>query len=111
MILSRGNPPRENNGSTGERGVKKEKLKKLAKQYPGLKKKGYEVVSIAADNDRVTFENYAARLPWKDRYCDFEGFAGKDFRNYGVIGTPTFYVIDGQGMIQGRYARVEDIEM
>jgi hypothetical protein len=86
-------------------------MSKLAEQYPGLKKKGYEVVSIAADNDRVMFENYAARLPWKDRYCDFEGFAGRDFRNYGVMGTPTFYVIDGQGMIQGRYARVEDIEM
>ncbi|MDR1632017.1 MAG: thioredoxin family protein [Dysgonamonadaceae bacterium] len=85
-------------------------MTKLAEKYSELKKKGCEVVSISADHDKTMFENYSTKLPWKDKYCDFEGFAGKDFRNYGVMGTPTFYLIDSKGVIQGRYARVEDIE-
>ncbi|MDR2005361.1 MAG: thioredoxin family protein [Prevotella sp.] len=84
-------------------------LSKLAEKYPELKKKGYEIVSISADNDKSMFETYATKLPWKDKYCDFEGFAGKDFRNYGIIGTPTFYVLDAENIVQGRYARVEDL--
>jgi hypothetical protein len=84
-------------------------LGKLVTRYPELKKKGYEVVSVSADNDKGMFESYAATLPWKDKYCDFEGIAGKDFTNYGVIGTPTFYILDADGLVQGRYAQVEDI--
>ena len=84
-------------------------MSQLAEQYQELKKKGYEVVSVSADNDKGMFETYAAKLPWKDKYCDFEGFAGKDFINYGIIGTPTFYVLDARGVVLGRYAAVEDL--
>ena len=86
-------------------------MSKLAEKYTELKKRGYEVVSISADNDKTMFDIYAAKLPWKDKYCDFEGFAGKDFRNYGVMGTPTFYVLDAKNIVQGRHARVEDIDI
>jgi hypothetical protein len=84
-------------------------LGKLAEDYPEWQKKGYEVVSVSADSNKGMFESYAEKLPWKDKYCDFEGFAGKDFINYGVMATPTFYLLDDKGIVQGRYARVEDI--
>lgn len=80
----------------------------LKGNYPLLREKGYEVVSVAADTDAGIFSNTAGTFPWKARYCDFQGFAGKDFTSFGVIGTPTFYVIDEQGVLQGRYARLED---
>jgi predicted DCC family thiol-disulfide oxidoreductase YuxK len=80
----------------------------LKGNYPLLKEKGYEVVSVAADRDEQVFNNTSEGFPWKARYCDFEGFSGVDFKNFGVIGTPTFYVIDGQGVLQGRYARLYD---
>lgn len=86
-------------------------MAKLAGLYPELGKKGYEVVSISADTDKQTFEDTARYFPWKNKYCSLEGFAGKDFQNYGVIGTPCFYLIDGKGIIQGRYARVADMEL
>ncbi|MBF0651965.1 redoxin domain-containing protein [Dysgonomonas sp. GY75] len=86
-------------------------LQQLKGNYPLLREKGYEVVSISADKEEQIFRNTSAAFPWQARYCDFRGFSGTDFTNYGVMGTPTFYVIDGQGMIQGRYVRVEDIEM
>lgn len=39
------------------------------------------------------FDTYAAKLPWKSNYCDFKGFAGKIFLNYGIMGTPTFHML------------------
>lgn len=83
-------------------------MQSLKGNYPLLKAKGYEVVSVAADKDAVVFRNTAGTFPWKAKYCDFQGFAGRDFINYGVVGTPTFYVIDEKGVLQGRYARLFD---
>ena len=80
----------------------------LQANYSTLKEKGYEVVSIAADTDKDIFENTANNFPWLYKYCDLKGFQGDDFRNFGVIGTPTFYVVDENQTLQGRYARLVD---
>ena len=85
-------------------------MDKLIKLYPQLIQQGYEVVSISADLDIYIYENYARKMPWKHKYCDFRGFDGKDFLNYGIIGTPTFYQIDEEGIVRGRYVQVEDID-
>lgn len=86
-------------------------MSQLVELYPKLKKQGYEVLSFSADSDKEMFTNYAAKLPWADKYCDFEGFAGKDFLNYGIMGTPTFYILDANNTVQGRYARVKDMNL
>ncbi|GAB6009408.1 peroxiredoxin family protein [Dysgonomonas reticulitermitis] len=83
-------------------------IQQLKGNYPLLREKGYEVVSVAADKDKAVFMNTSGTFPWKDKYCDFQGFTGKDFIDYGVIGTPTFYVIDENGVLQGRYAKLAD---
>ncbi|MDL2243287.1 thioredoxin family protein [Bacteroidales bacterium OttesenSCG-928-J19] len=83
-------------------------MQQLKGNYRLLKEKGYEVISISADADMTIFENTAKQFPWQHKYCDGEGFEGVDFQNYGVIGTPTIYVIDKKGFIQGRYARLVD---
>ncbi|NDW08768.1 peroxiredoxin [Dysgonomonas sp. 520] len=82
-------------------------MQQLGNNYPILKEKGYEVISISADTDEQIFRNTAQTYPWQGKFCDFKGFKGDDFRSYGVIGTPTFYIIDN-GIIQGRYARLAD---
>ena len=84
-------------------------MQQLKDNYPLLKEKGYEVVSVSADVDKNIFENTAGSFPWKDKYCDLQGFQSPDFENFGIIGTPTFYVIEN-GIVQGRYARLEDME-
>ncbi|MDL2257500.1 thioredoxin family protein [Bacteroidales bacterium OttesenSCG-928-I14] len=83
-------------------------MQRLKGNYSLLKERGYEVVSVSADNDMQIFDDTAKSFPWKDKYCDGEGFEGDDFRSYGVMGTPTFYVIDKKGIVQGRYARLVD---
>ncbi len=85
-----------------------EQMNRLVSLYPQIKEKGYEVVSVSADADKATYQRVSQRYPWPYKYCDFEGFRGKDFVNYGVIGTPTLYLIEENGNIQGRYATVED---
>ena len=86
-------------------------LEHLIEDYPQLQKKGYEVVSISADTDLVNFQSFAESFPWQAKYCNGEGMAGKDFQNYGVIGTPTMYIIDEKGDIQKRAARLIDLDV
>lgn len=80
----------------------------LKGNYPLIKEKGYEVVSVAADTNTDVYRNTAETFPWEAKYCDLKGFDSPDFKNFGIIGTPTFYVIDGKGIVQGRYARLQD---
>ena len=86
-------------------------MNQLVGNYPVLKSKGYEVISIAADTDSTIYQNTSGNFPWSTKLCDFKSFAGENFMNYGVIGTPTFYVIDENGMIEGKYARMEDTKL
>lgn len=85
-------------------------MQQLKGNYPLLKEKGYEVVSVSADTDADVFRNTADAFPWKSKYCDFKGFDSPDFNNYGVIATPTFYVIK-DGVVQARYARLVDTDL
>ncbi|WP_280745579.1 MULTISPECIES: TlpA disulfide reductase family protein [unclassified Parabacteroides] len=80
----------------------------LAGNYKALTEKGYTIVSVSADTDEAIFHNTAESYPWQHKYCDGQGLGGADFHNYGVIGTPTFYVIGADGTIEGRYARLID---
>ena len=83
----------------------------LIGNYPVLESKGIKVISISSDNDKAIFENNAKRFPWKDKLCDFKGHEGENFKNYAVIGTPTIYMIDKNGMIQGKYASLAEMAL
>ncbi|KRB58437.1 peroxiredoxin [Flavobacterium sp. Root186] len=80
----------------------------LLGNYQELQKKGYEVVTAASDVDPDEYKKNAARFPWKNKNCDFRGSTGYNFSSFGVIGTPTIFVIDENGIITGRYARLAD---
>jgi len=89
----------------------KDELNWLAENYNEITTKGYRIVSIAADLSANNYFNTAAGLPWSkdDKLCDFKGFSGDNFRNYGVIGTPTIFELDENGIITGRYAQATEI--
>jgi peroxiredoxin len=80
----------------------------LKKYYSELQKKNVRIIAISADTDENVFEYHSKDFPWPDKLCDFKGFDGKNFRNYGVVATPTIYLVDKKGIITGRYARLED---
>lgn len=85
-------------------------MNKLAELYPNIINQGYEVISVSADSDKGRFEIYAEKLPWTKKYFDENGFAGKDFLNYSVVDTPTFYLLDENNIVQGRYVSIDDIK-
>jgi len=84
-------------------------LQNLIKKYSLLQDNKIHVISIAADTDKDVFADTASGLPWSDKLCDFKGFDGVNFKNYGVVGTPTFILIDQEGILRGRYARMSEI--
>ena len=67
------------------------------------------IISIAADADKYVFEDTASKLPWTDKFCDFKGFDGENFKNYGIVGTPTFVLTDKEGIVRGRYASLKEL--
>jgi hypothetical protein len=87
----------------------KNELVQLRGNYPVIQEKGYEVISVAADHNQETFETTAQGFPWKEKLCDYQGFDGVNFRNYGIIGTPTIFVTNGEGKIIGRYVRIVEV--
>jgi len=81
----------------------------LSDNYRKLKENGIEVVSIAADHIKSVFESSSKKFPWSMKLCDLNGFSGDNFNNYAIMGTPTFYLIDKEGIILGKYAGVKEI--
>jgi peroxiredoxin len=81
----------------------------LKTNYKVLVAKGIKIISIAGDLDPAAFTKTAASFPWAAKYCDVEGMNGINFKNYGVIGTPTMYVLDSKGIIVSKMATFADV--
>lgn len=84
-------------------------LKKLKENYSEIKNKGFRVISISGDSDQNLFKKTAASFLWADKFCDKDGLQGVNFQNYGVLGTPTMYILDKEGIIKAKLASVEEI--
>ncbi|GHV45370.1 hypothetical protein FACS1894180_7820 [Bacteroidia bacterium] len=83
-------------------------LHKLLDKRQLLGENGIRIISIAADVDKNLFAQTAQKITWRDNYCDFKGFEGENFVNYGVVGTPTLVLLDKDGIVRGRYAKVSE---
>jgi thiol-disulfide isomerase/thioredoxin len=86
-----------------------EQLKALIEKYPELNAKGIQVISISADYAEEIYKTFSDLIPWKNKLCDFNGKEGVNFINYGVVNTPTFYLINKEGIVQVRYATLESV--
>jgi thiol-disulfide isomerase/thioredoxin len=84
-------------------------LAELQGSYGLLREKGVRLLAISADTDRQVFEETAAGHPWPDKFCDEQGMAGVNFRRYGVVGTPTLFLLDEKGQIVLRTAAVQAV--
>ena len=78
--------------------------------YPQLQEKNIRVVSVSADMNEKHYEEGIRNFPWQDKLCDFEGFSGKNFSNYNVIGTPSFFLIDEDYQLLGQFYSVSELE-
>ncbi|MBD8389782.1 peroxiredoxin [Dysgonomonas sp. BGC7] len=87
-------------------------LEKLIKNYSKLNQMGVRVVSLSSDHEKEMFEKDVKRFPWaeEDKLCDYKGFAGVNFINYGIMSTPTFFLLDKDSRVIKRYALFADID-
>lgn len=85
-------------------------IEELAAACDSLQAAGVRIVSIASDSEPATYRTYAAKLPWKDKYCDYESFSGVYFACWGVAYTPAMYYVDGEGIVRGAYHSLQDIK-
>jgi hypothetical protein len=83
----------------------------LTESYPTLSKHSIRVISISADKEAATHQSTVASLPWPDKIGDYIGRDGENFNTWGVLGTPTVFLIGRDGTILGRYVHLslEDI--
>jgi peroxiredoxin len=81
----------------------------LARSYEALKKNKIRVISIAADKSAERFEAGTRDFPWPDKLCDLKGFESENFKAFGVMATPTFFVISKDGMIKNEYHSAEEV--
>jgi thiol-disulfide isomerase/thioredoxin len=87
-----------------------ETIQGLKGNYQDLTTKGIKIISISADTDEQVFKNTANPLPWTDKYCNLDGMAGINFKNYAVIGTPTMYILNEKGVIIKRMASIKELK-
>ena len=71
--------------------------------------KGIKIISIAGDTVQETYKTSASQFPWAAKYRDVEGMNGFNFKNYGVIGTPTMYLLDSKGIILSKMATITEV--
>jgi len=85
-------------------------IKDLNTNYSNLVANGISIYAFAADIDMDAFNFTKETLAWKDTaFCNFKGMEGVNFKNYGVIGTPTMYVIDKEGIIVKKIGNVKEL--
>ena len=87
----------------------KQTIAALKEHYSNLVAKGIKIVALSADTDPQVFKDSAAAFPWKDTYCNLEGFNGVNFKNYAVTGTPTMFILDNKGILLKKIATIEQL--
>ena len=87
----------------------KQTIAALKEHYSNFVAKGIKIVALSADIDLQVFKDSAAAFPWKDTYCNLEGFNGINFKNYAVLGTPTMFVLDSKGILIKKIATIEQL--
>ncbi len=81
----------------------------ITANYNDMVSKEIKIISIAADIDEKVFKDTSLQHPWPDKYCDFEGTKGINFKNYAVIGTPTMYLLDSKGFILYKMSTIAEV--
>jgi thiol-disulfide isomerase/thioredoxin len=80
-----------------------------AKKYKGAKY-GFTIVSVSLDKSKEPWIEAISKdkLEWPYHMSDLGGWQSKTAAEYGVMFVPQAFLIDGNGVIIGKYNRAED---
>ncbi len=91
-------------------------LVKFYDEYKGKKytnaKKGFTILSVSLDksNDKWMQAITADKLSWPYHISDLGGWGSEPAQIYGVQFVPQCFLVDGNGIVIGKYNRAEDCE-
>jgi peroxiredoxin len=88
-----------------------EEMPNLAKQYATYKNKGFEIVAVAADLDKATWQKSIReyKMNWVN-LSELKGDQDKVILTYGVNYYPANYLINPQGVIIAKDLRGEQLQ-
>ena len=72
----------------------------LLKYYDAWKTKNVEIIYISIDTDKTAYEIAYKNVPWQT-YCDFKGWETQAVKDYFIIETPTYILLDKDLKILG----------
>ena len=81
-------------------------LPNVLSTYAKYRSKGFDIVGISLDKDVQALKEFikSKGMPWA-QYCDGQVWESKMALNYGVMGIPATFLVDGRGIIIGRDLR------
>jgi peroxiredoxin len=81
----------------------------LANKYQRLAEQNVRVIAISGDKTEKGFQKKLAYHQWRDNYCDFSGMSGQNFTSYGVLGVPTLFLLDQEGIVLKKTVMVDTL--
>ncbi len=86
-------------------------LPNVLSTYAKYRSKGFDILGISLDKDVGALKDFIKQkqMPWA-QYCDGQVWESKMALNYGVMGIPATYLLDGQGKIIGKDLRGPALE-
>lgn len=80
----------------------------LIPYYEQFKKQGIEVVAFSLDTDEKEYNKYISKYPWIND-CEFQGWNSTYINSYNIKATPTYYILDKNNSIIGKYSRIVEV--
>lgn len=85
----------------------------LTDAYLKYSHKGFEIVSVSLDEDKVQWLNAIDedKLPWENQISDLKGWNSKVVKDYNIEALPTSFLLDREGKIVVVDPYAEDLEI
>lgn len=85
----------------------KMEMKKMIELYPLLKDKKIRVITVTSAPDKDEFVKEVNPFPWNDKVMDNPDYNKSLSKSFGIIGTPTLFLIDSNNTVQGKFSTVD----
>lgn len=81
----------------------KQEMPMVSKVYEKYHDKGFEIIGVSLDKDKAVLKRYLDenKMTWPE-YCDGDSWDGKLAKKYGIVKTPTTFLVDAGGKIAER---------
>lgn len=86
-------------------------IEQLISRYEEIRSKGIRIVTISGGNEKKDFDGDWQKFPWPDKLCDFKGYSGENFMKFGILATPTFFLLDSDDIVIKRFAQISELNL